>query len=136
MNERDVSGNVSTWSVILGVLLGVLLFLGSAYSGSSIAGIGVVLVVLAYVIVLSAIGRVNVFQVLWGGTADESDPETNQRVILQATVVIALVAVAVLIYDLVSESDWGWFSWLGATVAVGYLAVVGWHHSRGRRYPD
>jgi hypothetical protein len=130
MNERDVSGNVSTWSVILGVLLGVLLFLGSAYAGSSIAGAGVVLLVLAYVIVLSAIGRVNVFQVLWGGTADESDPETNQRAILQATVVIALVAVGVLIYDLLSESDWGWFSWLGATVAIGYLAVVGWHRSR------
>ncbi|HEV2072975.1 MAG TPA: hypothetical protein VGR29_04960 [Thermomicrobiales bacterium] len=132
MNERDVSGNVSTWSVILGVLLGVLLFLGSAYSGSSIAGLGVVLLVLAYVIVLSAIGRVNVFQVLWGGMADESDPETNQRVILLATVVIALVAVGVLVYDLASESDWGWFSWLGAAIAIGYLAVVGWHHSRSQ----
>lgn len=132
MTERDVSGNVSTWSVILGVLLGVLLFLGSAYSGSSIAGLGVVMLVLAYVIVLSAVGRVNVFQVLWGGTADESDPETNQRVILLATVVIALVAVGVLVYDLASESDWGWFSWLGAAIAIGYLAVVGWRHSRSR----
>ena len=125
MRQRDASGNISTWSVILGVLLGVLLFLGSAYAGSSLGGAGVVILILAYIVVLSVIGRVNVFQVLWGGTADESDPQTNQRVIVQATAVTALIAVGVLVYDLVSESDWGWFSWLAGSIATGYLVVVG-----------
>lgn len=132
MKQRDVSGNASTWSVILGVLLGVVLFLGSAYAGSPVVGIIVVLLVLAYIVVLSAVGRVNVFQVLWGQTADENDPETNQPVIRQATVVMAIAALGVFVYDLLSESDWGWFSWLGAIVAIGYLAVAWWHRSSGR----
>lgn len=129
MKQRNASGNVSTWSVLLGVLLGVMLFLGSAYAESSVGGLLVAALILAYVIVLSVIGRINVFQVLWGYTTDENDPQTNQRVILQATVVMALVAVAVLIYDLVSQSDWGWFSWLGALIAIGYLGVVAWQRS-------
>ena len=77
-----------------------------------------------YLILLSVVGRINVFHVLWGETIDEDDRVVNRRVILQATAAVATGAVGVFIYDLVVADDWGWFSWIAALIAAGYLVSL------------
>jgi hypothetical protein len=127
MNRHDRSANLATWSVIVGALLSVLLFLGAAYSRQPLAGLVVSIAIVVYMVVLSVVGRINVFHVLWGETVDESDRAINRRVILQATAAVAIGTIGVLLYDLLSSDDWGWFGWLAALMASGYLVSLLWY---------
>jgi hypothetical protein len=124
MNRRERTANLTTWSVIIGVLLGVLLFMGAAYSRQPLAGLVVALSILVYLILLSVVGRINVFHVLWGQTIDEDNHVVNRRVILQATAAVAAGAIGVFLYDLFAAANWGWFSWIAALIATGYLVSL------------
>ena len=132
MDRREYKANMATWSVTLGALIGVVLFLGAAYSRQPLAGLLFGILIIAYLIVLAVIGRISVFHVLWGQTIDESDPHINRGVIIRSTVLIAIVAVCVAVYDALSSSDWGWFSWLAGLIAVGYLISLVRHLARNR----
>ena len=124
MNPHERSANQATWSVIIGALLGVVLFLGAAYSRQLLAGLILGILIVAYFVVLAVVGRINVIYVLWGAMIDEDDPHINRTVIVQATVAMALVAMGTFVYDLFSDADWGWLSWLAALIAFGYLASL------------
>jgi hypothetical protein len=136
MNRHDRSANLATWSVIVGALLGVLLFLGAAYSRQPLAGLVVGIAIGVYMVVLSVVGRINVFHVLWGETVDENDHAINRRVILQATAAVAIGTIGVLLYDLLSSDDWGWFGWLAALVASGYLVSLLWYSRHAAKRPE
>jgi hypothetical protein len=136
MNRRERAANQTTWSVIIGVLLGVILFLGAAYSRQPLAGLIVGLAILVYMIVLSVIGRINVFHVLWGETIDEDDVFVNRPVILRATTAVAAVAIGILLYDVLSAEEWGWFSWVAALIAAGYLIMQARNARQSARKPE
>lgn len=128
MPRRQVpqaTANQATWSIIIGALIGVVLFLGSAYAGNALAALVIVAGLVSYLVVLMAVGRLNVFHVLWGGTVDEDDPDVNTRIVLPATLAIAALALGILILDLASDESWGAFSWIAAAIALGYLAYLG-----------
>lgn len=124
MKRRDRTANQSTWSVVIGAVLGVILFLGAAYSRQPLAGLFIGLSVVVYLTVLAVFGRIDVFHVLWGDTVDEESPFINRTVIRLATAAVAVGAIGVLLYDLLSTADWGWFSWLGGILAAGYLVSL------------
>lgn len=139
MKRRDVSGNLTTWSVIIGVLLCVILFLGAAYAENALVGFLVLVMLLIYTFVLSVFGRINVVQILWGHAADEEDPGVNTQAILMVTAAVAVMTLGALFYDLVSDGDWGWYSWLAGLLAAGYLASAGrhrWNAPRTSRHEE
>lgn len=115
--------DLPTWSVIVGCLLAVLFILGSAYSQRGLAGLLVFVIVVTYVLVLQFGAHVNVFRVLWGETIGEAG-RVRRPLVIQATVAMAFVAIGWLVWDVLSEDEWGWFSWIGAAVAVIYVAFV------------
>jgi|GEM_PF-3419217 len=122
---QDQKDNLATWSVNIGTLLWVVQFLGAAYSRQPLAGLLIAFGALVYIIVLTIPGHINMIRILWGETVDESKPEVNSQLIVQATVGAAIVAIGVLVYDMfTSAASWGWFSWIGALIAAGYLVLV------------
>lgn len=120
-----VTANQATWSIIIGALIGVVLFLGSAYAGNSLAALIIVAGVVAWLVVLMAVGRINVFGVLWGGTVDEGEPGVNTGVVLPVTLAMVALSLGILVFDIVTGDGWGIFSWLAAALALGYLAFLG-----------
>ncbi|HWV22840.1 MAG TPA: hypothetical protein VNZ58_01505 [Thermomicrobiales bacterium] len=116
--------NLPTWSVLVGCLLAVLFILGAAYSQRGLAGLLAFIVVMAYVLVLQFGARVNVLRVLWGETIADGAGRVNRSFVIWATVAMALVAFGWLVWDVLSGGVWGWFSWIGAAVAVVYLVFV------------
>lgn len=133
MNRRDRTANQATWSVVIGVLLSVILFLGAAYSRQPLAGLFIGISTVVYLIVLAVFGRIDVFHVLWGETVDEESPFINRSVLTLGTVAVAVGSIGVLMYDLLSTADWGWFSWLGGMIAVGYLMSFAWSARQSSR---
>lgn len=122
---QDQKDNLATWSVNIGTLLWVVLFLGAAYTRQPLAGLLVVLGAIAYIIVLTIPGHINMIRILWGETIDESKPGVNARLIVQATIVSGVLAIGLVVYNvLTSAASWGWFSWISAIIAVGYLVLV------------
>ena len=122
---QDQKDNLATWSVNIGTLLWVVQFLGAAYTRQPWAGLLIALGALVYIILLTIPGHINMIRILWGETVDESKPGVNTRLIVQATVGAGIVAIGVFVYDMfMSAASWGWFSWIGALIAAGYLALV------------
>lgn len=116
--------NLPTWSVIVGCLLAVLFILGSAYSQRGWAGLLVFVIDIIYVLVLQVGAKVNVFRVLWGETIGDEMERVDRALVVRSTVAMAMVALLWLAWDVLTEDTWGWFSWVGAGVAVVYLGSV------------
>jgi len=116
--------NLPTWSVLVGCLLAVLFILGSAYSQRGLSGLLVFIVVVAYILALQFGAHVNILHVLWGETIAESAERVNRPLVIRLTAGMAILALGWLVWDVLSDDTWGWFSWIGAVVAVVYLGFV------------
>lgn len=116
--------DLPTWSVLVGCLLAVLFILGSAYSQRGAAGLLALVIVVAYVLVLQFGARVSVVRVLWGETIGDEGERVNRPLVIRATVAMAVAALGWLAWGMLSGDEWGWFSWIGAGVALVYLVFV------------
>ena len=117
-------GDLVTWAVVLGGAMAVLAFFSAAYDGNTVFGGAVAIAVIAWTLVVWVPGGVNVLSVLWGRSADPDLPPDRARIVLLASLVLALVSLFLPILDLVSSLDFGWYGLIAAAVGVVFVVMV------------
>lgn len=130
--RRRDPGDLVTWAVVLGGVLAVLLLFCAAYDGNSLLGIFIAIILLAWVIVTWVLGGVNVLSVMWGRTVAEKVSPEQERIVFAASAVLALIAIALPLIDLVSTLDFGVYGLVAAAVGLVTLVML-WRGVRHRR---
>lgn len=117
-------GDLVTWAVVLGGVMAVLAFFSAAYDGNTLFGGAITIAVIAWTLVVWVPGGVNVLSVLWGRSADPDLPPDRARIVMLATLVLALLSVAIPILDVASSLDFGWYGLITAAIGVIFLIMV------------
>lgn len=122
--RRRDPGDLLTWSVVLGGFMAVILFLCSAYDGTTWLGAGVLVLLLAWVLVVWGMGKVNVLSVMWGRTIERDLPPDQARLVLGASGILALVSIAFPLMDLTTSLEFGWYGVIAGLAGVAYLVLM------------
>ncbi len=122
--RRRGPGDLVTWAVVLGGLMAVFIFFSAAYDGSVATGAAVTIVIVAWTLVVWIPGGVNVLVVLWGRASDPDITPEQARVVLLASAALAALAIFLLIVDLVSSLDFGWYGRIDAAVGIITLILI------------
>ena len=122
--RRRSAGDLVTWAVVLGGVMAVLAFFCAAYDGNTLFGGAVTIAILAWVLVVWVPGGVNVPSVLWGRSADPDLPPDRARIVMLASLALALISLSLPILDVVTSLDFGWYGVIAAAVGIIYLIVL------------
>lgn len=117
-------GDLVTWAVVLGGVMSVLAFFSAAYDGNTIIGTAITISILAWLLTVWIPGGVNVASVLWGRDASPELSPDRVRIVLIATLALALLSIFIPILDVASSLDFGWYGLLTAVIGAIYLAMV------------
>ena len=117
-------GDLVTWAVVLGGVISVLSFFSAAYDGNTLFGGAITIAIIAWTLVVWVPGGVNVLSVLWGRSADPDLPPDRARIVLLATLVLALLSVFLPILDLVSSLDFGWYGVIAGGAGTVFVVLV------------
>jgi hypothetical protein len=128
--RRRDPGDLVTWAVVLGGFMAVLIFLCAAYDGHTALGTAVLILIIAWLLVVWVIGKVNVLSILWGRSVSADFSPDRAPVVLGASAVLALVSVGFPLLDLATSLDFGWYGIATGAIGVIYLALVGWTRLR------
>lgn len=122
--RRRDPGDLVTWSVVLGGFLIVLLFMSAAYDGRTWLGAAIVLLLVGWLLVVWVIGGVNVVSVLWGRSVSDTFSPEREPLVLAASGIVALVAIAFPLADVASSLEFGWYGRISGAIGVVYLVMV------------
>lgn len=122
--RRRGPGDLVTWAVVLGGVMAVLVFFSAAYDGNTLFGGAVAIAIIGWVLVVWIPGGVNVAAVLWGRAAKPDLPPDRARIVLLASLAIALLSIFLPILDVASSLDFGWYGLISAGVGVIFLVMV------------
>lgn len=122
--RRRGPGDLVTWAVVLGGVMAVLVFFSAAYDGNTVFGGAVAIAIIAWTLVVWIPGGVNVLSVLWGRSADQDLPPERARIVLLASLAMALLSIFLPILDVASSLDFGWYGLIAAAVGGIFLVVV------------
>lgn len=122
--RRRGPGDLVTWSVVLGGVMAVFGFFSAAYDGNVGFG-GIMLVaIVAWMIVVSGPGGVNVPSILWGRSVNPDLPYERLRIVLIASAVLALLSIFLPILDIASSLDFGWYGLIAAGIGAIFLIML------------
>jgi hypothetical protein len=117
-------------TVIFSVVIGITLFAASAWAGNPGLGVAMLVIMLTYAAILSFGKQIDVVQILRGEPADERYAQMTQRSIVFAANVLAIVAVAMFIYEISIDGDPGPYSLMGFVFAVSMIVSLIWQRIR------
>lgn len=117
-------GDLVTWAVVLGGVMCVLAFFSAAYDGNTVVGGAVTIAIIAWTLVVWVLGGVNVLSVLWGRSADPDLPPDRARIVMLATLALALLSIFLPILDVASSLDFGWYGLISGGAGVVILIMV------------
>lgn len=127
-SEHRVPGINGT--VVFSVVIGIVLFAASAWAGNTGLGIALLVLMLAYAAILNLRKQIDVVQILRGEPADERYAQMTQRSIVFAANVLAVVAVAMFVYEIAVDGDPGPYSLMGFVFAVSMIVSLIWQRNR------
>jgi hypothetical protein len=130
--RRRSPGDIVTWAVVLGGVLAVLLLFCAAYDENSLLGVGVGVLILAWVLIVWVLGGVNVLAVMWGRSVNPEHLPEQERVVFAASAALALIAIALPVIDTLSSVDFGLYGLVAGVVGVVFFIVL-WRGSILRR---
>jgi hypothetical protein len=122
--RRRGPGDLVTWAVVLGGVMAVFVLFSAAYDGNTGFGGIMLAAIVAWMIVVSGPGGVNVPSILWGRSVDENLPYERLRIVLLASAALALVAVFLPVLDVASTLDFGWYGLIAGAIGVIYFILL------------
>ena len=124
--------DMSRWVVpVFGIVLGILIAIALAGQHASAAQIALSLVfVVGYAVAVQLLQRrSDVAAVLAGRPIDERWSSINDRALSLAAQVTAVVLVTAFLVVTFAGGDALPYAWVGAVLAVSYLAGIAWYRS-------
>jgi hypothetical protein len=124
---------MSRWVVpVFGIVLGILFAIALAGQHASIAQIAVsVVIVVGYAAAVQLLQRrSDVAGLLAGRPVDERWSQINERALSLAAQVTAVVLVVAFLVASFTGGDALPYAWVGAVLAVSYLAGIAWYRAR------
>lgn len=116
-------GDATTWAIVLGSLICTLLVICYAVAGQPVVAFISLLLTLAWVSIVSRIGRVNVASILWGSSTNDLDKPPNHTFIFQATTLLALISLAAVVVDAIRGWNFSWYGLILLVVVSIYLVI-------------
>ena len=115
-----------------GLLMGVALFVASAFGGQPVVGLGMFAIMAAYSAVLVIFGgRSETIGVLGGRPADERLASFNILATAVAGTVAIIVAIVGFLWQIAHGQNGSDFAVVAAAAGIGYLLAILWLRWRG-----
>lgn len=125
MKTIERSSGTPNGTVLLGVVLGIVLFGAATYAGQPGLGLAMLGIMLSYVAILQLGRRFDVVQILRGEPADERYWGLMQQSIVFAANVLACVVV-MFVYEIAIGGNPGPYSLMGFVFAVSMIGSLLW----------
>lgn len=113
-------------TVVFGMVIGLIMFGAAAYAGEPALGAAMLAIMLAYVAILWRGQRIDVIQVLRGEPADERYEQMLQKAVYFAANVLAVVVIAMFVYEIATNGNAGPYSLMGFVFAVSMVGSLIW----------
>lgn len=117
------AGDGTTWAVVLGAFIGVALLM--SYSiGRETSWILLPLgVFIAWFIVVSSMGKVNITSILWGSATSDQRTPPNGFWIFQPTALLAGFAMASILRNAITGYTYGWAGLILLAACLAYFVI-------------
>lgn len=117
-------GDATTWEVVLSALMCTLLIVSFSVADRPLFALLALVLFGIWAGYTGAVGKVNVFSVLWGSSTTDENVNPNHIAILRSTAIIALVSIAAIVVDAFTGWGFGYYGFVLLLVVIVYLIVV------------
>lgn len=126
MKTHDSRSRDTNGTIVLGLLIGGVMFAAAAYAGEPVLGLLMFAIMAVYCAVLYTGHRNDVIQVLRGDPVDERYQLMLHRAVMFAANALAVVVVIMFIYETATGGNPGPYSLMGFVFAVSMVASLIW----------
>jgi hypothetical protein len=113
-------------TALVGIGIGIIMFGAAAYAGQPGLGAALLAIMVGYAAILWLGQRNDVIQVLRGEPADERYEHMLQKATSFAANVLAIVVIAMFVYEIATDGNPGPYSLMGFVFGVSLIGSLVW----------